>query len=325
MSSVSSAIPRARVLEQHARGGRRRALVGPAEVARDLLRRRRADARELGREARPRALRRRVDEVRPVARVGHDGLEQGEVEPGEPLARGGDPRRVHRVARRVAQHVQARRDLEQRRDREAHAAEVLGAEAVRDHRRRSYPRIRGEPNRFARAGTRPQARAPWPSPPRSRHARQPAARAGLRPAVPRLDGGAAARVGARARADPARPLADRLVRGRRRGGRGVRARERDDRAAARAARRPPRPGRRARARGARLGRRDHRARRCSPRRRAWRRRSRWRRSRAGRSRRSGRACARSGRRCSATTRAACTRRSRSRPPRWRRPTSSGPS
>ena len=37
--------------------------------------------------------------------AGHDGLEQGQVEPGEALAGGGDPRRVHRVAGGVAQHV----------------------------------------------------------------------------------------------------------------------------------------------------------------------------------------------------------------------------
>jgi hypothetical protein len=75
-----------------------------------------------------------VDEVRAEARpVRHDRLEQREVEPAQPLARDLDPRRVHRVPRRVAQHVQARRDLEQRRDREPHAPEVLRAESILDH------------------------------------------------------------------------------------------------------------------------------------------------------------------------------------------------
>jgi hypothetical protein len=123
------------VVEEPAGRPRRwRVLVRPGEVAGDGLGGRRPHARELGREARPRPLRRRVDEVGAEARpVRHDRLEQREVEPAQPLARDLDPRRVHRVPRRVAQDVQARRDLEQRRDREPHAPEVLRAESILDH------------------------------------------------------------------------------------------------------------------------------------------------------------------------------------------------
>ena len=78
--------------------------------------------------------------------------------------------------------------------------------------------------------------------PGSRLPRQPAARAGLRAAVPRLDGGAAAGLGARPGLHPAHARADRLLRC---GGRGrgrLRAGQRRHRACARPPRRPPRSG-----------------------------------------------------------------------------------
>jgi hypothetical protein len=69
------------------------------------------------------------------------------------------------VAAGVAQHAQAGGELEQRRDREARAQEVVAAEAVRDHRATAagpktiscgaaimpdiVSRIRGEPNRLS--------------------------------------------------------------------------------------------------------------------------------------------------------------------------------
>ena len=95
--------------------------------------------------------------------LGDRRVEQREVEAGHALGRDPRPRGVDRVPRRVAQHLPAGRQLEQRRDREPHAREVVGAEHVRITGG-SYRRIRSCPNRFAHA-TAPRTLGGCPPPP----------------------------------------------------------------------------------------------------------------------------------------------------------------
>jgi hypothetical protein len=117
--------------------GDRLALEAPADLARHLLVRRRADARELVVELGERGGRRRRDEVGHVADVRRrpEQVEQRVVEAAQPLACGPDPGEVQRAPRRVAQRVGAPGQVEERRDREARADEVLVAEAEADHGR----------------------------------------------------------------------------------------------------------------------------------------------------------------------------------------------
>src|SRR4051794_5485291 len=86
----------------------------------------------------------------------------------------------------------------------------------------SYRRIRFGPNRSPAALPMRKLVADGDRHQCTRPPRHPAADPRLHAAVPRLDGGAAARVGARPGADPAHQVADGLVRGRGRGGGGVR-------------------------------------------------------------------------------------------------------
>ena len=106
----------------------------PAELEPHALGRRRAHARELlarRRAAACAAAGPRSPGCRARGRV--QRVEQRVVEPGQAGARLAHPRQVHGVRAGVAQHAHAGHELEQRRDREAGAQEVLAAEAVGDH------------------------------------------------------------------------------------------------------------------------------------------------------------------------------------------------
>ncbi len=125
-----------RIVEQRpGRVGHGRALEAPADLARDALVRRAPHAGQLVVELGQRRRRGRRHEVGRVAVRRGDGeqVEQLEVEALQAPARRARPWQVQRVRGRVAQDVGAPRQVEERRDREAGANQVLVAEAEADH------------------------------------------------------------------------------------------------------------------------------------------------------------------------------------------------